>query len=1479
MMLLEENYPTVLLDSQSVVQTDDVGEITVNDLTYSINEDFRQQTIQIADEIDLDEIECASLFLAAQNDAEELDRSPVVSAILRYHRRRQYILECVRLIFQSGMDYDQQVDAVDEDDPVVQEEKAAQLRARDLLKEFTAKIINLGNNRSTSSGFWSRCTNAMSSVETGIQRVTDRTLRASVVGTSLSRDEEQIMNFERETLNTQHESLSAICTFMIEQGAVSATDFQRLLDRVKQLDRHDHVMIHYLPLLMRGAVQYTSFNMSGSDQELNALNRHILGFSETSWGLRPLLQAFMAWWIVEYKGRFPDAPDASTTEANLLAKSLKEGGLLFMLSVAQDVRRSDWHDPAKVGLTKFLLRDSAIMPPESPPFADYFQELLMVHFQLFVQGFIQNMPDTLRQLKFDEDDQRKFLRSRFQNSTEEYQYHLDAFLVIIAYAYQDSPESANEFWSTPDGNLYGFLQWAAKRQTTPRVAAFCEMLRSLSEGSNNADRAHNFLLEEGAPVAGKLRRTASLSWNQILAELTFYSANIKDRPALGPGDGQQGLEQIVEPESDIMLECYLRLVSHICCGSQTARNWILNIEEPSLPIILFQLCGSNTDSRLRGCAFGALASLLTEKSVEVSSGMWMMLDNWICGGRPPGHVRSAGSAPGSEQRIFDSILQGFEEPNAFMSFLNALVLPSLEDGALNDGVPFPELLGASNRISSGIDPYVDFAMGKIFAEKTASISDAHQLALLRLNCLDFICTCLSSFNEDLVIIANQSNLPVESTMQTSSLQNYLVLHPFARVMEWIFDDGCLNALFASAHQNVEQVNEKGPNSPMVLALVRAVEAMNLVMKLQSTYFDIVRPALADQKLNRKPVTPTPVGSFEEGFLRHLKTFVDLGLYCGLGHAQLTLVSLTLIERLASSKKLNSVASSRRSEKSRLVTVLEKDGEGERISRSMVQALVWDEWEYDVGPGASGYSIKSGILSFLKSSLSSYPERPTMAHLLLGFVCGPFEIDVEPDGLFAKAQSLFHAVARLALEYPDNDGQTFISWASNIKEACTEILRLLWTSSISGKIVLEELRVSDYLFHQAILQTPVAAITPWDGRTTSHPDFLITDSAIALRNFLRQRTAFYDIFARELRFAKANKIPSMISRLQATLLGSTTFAGSSPQPNQNIFELFDFMEIEFGAPLDMPTLEFFKDGDFAVCAADLADGKTYDLARAEEIVAVCRNSLTKSTPEALAKTEDAKARLNAFEDEAAIALYCLLSHNQYRELKVAQAQALKTWIRTLIVIVEACELDAEIQSAFFQQAFQLVLPKFEKAFAVNVEAAIDLAGLLNVLMTWSLTHSDLGVKGGQLVHGSNDVEFQVFRAVTSAIVSNSSTIELRAPCYQICCQYLRKQSRLGSKNLGSGNANKALRLVGERLVDVVCDDAYTSDIGHRISSLLVLEGLVSIPPSDEAKSVLSVLDRVNFIGVLVDSIKQIPSDLRHCQPSGTFFFLSDSLESL
>lgn len=851
--------------------------------------EFRQEVLQIADELDLDEIEAARLFLRAQEDALDLDRSPTVSAVIRFHKKRQFLLECLRMVFKI------QVNELEDTD------------IADAFRTFRTDILNTTTGRADNgSNYWLKCLAAMVDVEAWLERLAERLQRASVMNETFSPDAIEIIDLETAGLLEQHESLAAISSQMTKDGFTDQADFRKLLLKARSLNRHDLIMVHYIPIIMSCIAKFGPGDCT--PEESRELNQIILAEKETdAWSLRNLHAATYVWWSAEYLARFQEEPEEKELdELPRFEKAMQDGAFHFMLSIAQDIKRSDWYDPAKAGLVNFLLHDANVLTTDTPRPAEHFQFVLMEQYQGFIEAFITNMPNTLRNLKNNEDNTRRDLLARFNRNTTDYQYHLERFLVILAYAYENNPEAAMIFWDDPEGNMYGFLQWAAKRQTTPRVAAFCEMLRCISEDRSCANAAHAFLLEEGSAVAGKLRRTGSLSWTQIFAELEFFATKLQERLPPIPAGGYLPnphplIDQTHEPESYIMMECYLRLVSHLCRESDNARDWILSRDPnvPSLTTTLFQLAGTGVDLRSRACIFATLASLLTDKSPRVGNDMWIDLDTWFNNGPPTTAVapRTAIQAPllWNEMTIFELIFNDFEQSNAFVGFLCRLVAPYASDAGLNDLLPFPENLGAAYRMP-GVESYVDFSVHKVFGQKSAQLGDLIQLHILRLNCLDFVATCLSTFNEDLVIVANRSSFPVESAMRSSSLKAYVTLHPFARVMEWFYNEQVLKALFATVHQDIEEVNKASADSPFILSIVRGVEVMNLIMKLQATYLDIIRPVVKTQSVGRKNTVPhSAIATFEDALLNHLQIIVDLGLYCGTGHQELTLASLTLLE--------------------------------------------------------------------------------------------------------------------------------------------------------------------------------------------------------------------------------------------------------------------------------------------------------------------------------------------------------------------------------------------------------------------------------------------------------------------------------------------------------------------------------------------------------------------------------------------------------
>ncbi|KAI9716272.1 MAG: hypothetical protein M1812_005497 [Candelaria pacifica] len=1442
-------------------QTISSGQIKLDDQEYSINDDFKQATLQLADALDLDELEAARLYHSATADAEELDRSVLESSIITFHERRQFLLECLRLILKQSVE-------PDSDGP-----------SRDLSKEVVTLILGTKDRPGQNGSPYSRkCASSMLDIEKWLANLNERAHSALILGQAQLPQFTEIMAFQRLSLIRQHESLGAIISYLIKSNHTNVEEFEALLSTTKSLEKYDIILVHYIPALTTSIAQFGSLEGAANLREARALHQKIIANKESDpWNLRYVHAAIIVWWLAEYSGLYLDNPVGSPLQnvdleiesddrSKLFAQALSDGAFQFMLSLGAQVKPEEWQDPARLGLTQFLLQDSATLQLDSVACSDHFYHLLMEQLESFSDAFIANMPDALRKLKLEEDEQRKQAQGGLQRAIPGglvgHQLHLERFLVIISYAFERRPNAAEAFWADPDGNLYGFVQWASMRQSTPRVSAFCEMLQSISGEKECANSAHKFLLEEGPNTAGKFRRSSSLSWAQIFNELQFYASKIRDRPtAPQPALYQAGkprVDEIDEPESAMMLECYLRLTSHICWQSSMARAWVLEHPAIRLVDILLLLCSSAIPRSLRACALKTVQALLTEKNSQVGEAIWSYLDHWISGhysSTIPSRTNSAATGPAwTEEIMFESIALGFEEPNAFVGLLQALVAPCSESEGLNDSLPFPESLGSAYRMP-GIEPYIDFALGRIFRQKTVEIQDTAQLRILRCTCLHFIVTCLSTFNEDLVVFANSSNVAVDSAIGTSSLAAYARLHPFARVMEWLFNEGVIDALFLVAHQDIGEVSDSSPESPLILGLLRSIEVMGLVLDLQSTYFAIVRPLVKIESSNRRaPVANSALASFEDAILNSLQLVVDLGLYCGTGHQELTIVSLKLLERLSSSRKLvapSNPGSSQRSNRNKIIGVLEMRDDATRIGASLASEMQVDPREFEQGPESSGFIIKTSILNFLNTCLAALPSQSTIAHLLLGFSSSGNILEVRADGRFAKGLSLFHTILRVVVQYPDEEYGNFLGWLMHIKKSAMQVLKQLWSSQLSSVYTMTELRENTFLSVQMLGLKVIDSSTLWNQRSFNDPQFLNTDSAICFTDFLHQRTSLFEYAATELRLV--SQAPTLVSEVVEKLLGAISIADGGRTPS--IFALLDFLELEIGGDVAQPNLKYFTGTDLTTCLREGIDGlAAYDLASVGELLALRRTELRKSGSFSNALQEE----------EAQVEIQDVLLHlhadNQRRALIVARIHALKSWVQLVIIILETAEFE-ESNTAFILEAFRVIIPKLKKYSTDTTTEAAELAVLAKFLL-FNLDLQSSAFESGRAGDAANDRLFELFSICLRGIHSTVTTSFLRETFYVICYRYLTGMTDLFNSNpIVRRHIIQIVKTAGERLVDVVCDDAYAGSETCRISALLLLNALVSLAKQEESQYVIDCLGRANFVGILVDAIQNVSSELR------------------
>jgi nuclear pore complex protein Nup205 len=1356
---------------------------------------------------------------------------------------------------------------------------------KDVLREVVKRVVENHPNSGDEPRFATKCLKSMEDIKSQLRTLAEKINGASVLGYTQKPEFSETMEYQRVSLIQQHESLAVIVHYLVKANYSVISDFELLLDVLKKSDRYDNILVHSI-LIVSGFISVFGAPDGPGSSLLQAreIDQRLFRYKEQDhWTLHYVYAALYSWWLAEYSGYYQEnsysiSPSGTNLEEENKQRNqnfmdtLKDGSFHFILSLSADVKSLEWLDPTRHSFQQWLVSKCPTLIPDSVPFSDYFQIILMEQLESFIDAFITNMPDVLRRLRVDEEEQRQL------SQAHKHDLDLERFLVTISFTYEGRPDAAQAFWSDADSNLAGFLHWASRRASTPLVSAFCEMLQSLAEDEECATAAHRFLLDEGTSASGKMRRSHPLTWSQIFKELAFFSAKICDRPVLPQSSfyrgGNQSTDQTeTEPESEMMLESYLRLISRLCVESPSARQFLL--EHPTFHIIdlLFQLASSDINSRLRACAFLVLRSLLSYKTKEVGELIWTSLDAWISGGQSPVTHMSKGSQSASSpiwnrEKIFQGIRgtsTEFEEPNSFVQLLSALVLPYPDDLGLSDSLPFPESLGSSNRMP-GIDPYIDFAIGEVFGYKTTQINDFVQKRLLCLTCLEFIGTCLDSFNEDLVIFASKTNIVVDSAIGASDLATYVRLHPFSRVMEWVFNDGVMAILFGIMHQDVAEISNASPDSPLVLCLRQAINVASSVMDLQATYSDIVRPIVKLHSTHRRPVVSNAAfDSFEDGVLNHLSIIADLGQYCGSRHTLLTIASLKLLEKLSTASKIvvpTVFGLGGPFERNKAIAALESDNDAEITARSLLTEIL-SNIELEQGPESDAYIIKTHILDFLINCLDASPGRPSLAHLLLGFQCGSSTVEVNFGGSFSRKASLFHAILSLVVEYPVGDeGSGISSWLMSIKYKAFQVLKYLWKSPLSSESVMKELRSSDFMINMFAKETLVSPSILWDGRTIEDDEFMVSSSPTCLFDFIRHRAVLLQYAALEIRLLGQENTPSHKERVFMALQGYSPFTNSEPTKNPAIFEFFDFMELEIGPLNPKPQLEYFKEVNFEVCLQNQRDSPPiYNLDKVHELIILRQRELHNSIK--LQTT----AEENTFQSEASALITSLRVQNQLTQLYAARLQALDAWVQMMLMIMGNGTLEGFRKTSFVLHALQIILPKFEKCNTINVDEAMKLANLAKSL----LFGIDLNVHSfqqGDTGDFASDRLFQLFCVSLRAIYSPVVNSILKETLYCICYRYLTGILEISKDYaLLRRYSIQIVQTTGERSLDVICDDAYAGERTCRISALLLLNVFVTLAKEQASNYFINAFIRLNLIGLVVDSIKHILEELRETIEEG------------
>jgi nuclear pore complex protein Nup205 len=1452
------------------------GKIKIENEEYGVNEAFQHRALQIADTLDIDEVEAARLLLEAQAEIRPPGQPSHFAVITHFHERRELLLQSLRLVLRESQQHE--------------DEEGQQNR----MQETVLHILDIKNGPpSNGSAFARKCLIAMSDIENWQVRVTEQAQKATVLGSSQGPEILTILEFQRSSLSKQHEALGACLCYLFRGNFTISEDLRKLLEVPKRFDRIDMFLIHYVPAFSAAFAQYGSSDRSASREEAHSLHSAVTASDLKSAyvSLQPFQALLWLWWVCEYSSWHREGIVGTTQrdghhEAerhNLLAKTaLSDGALTLLLSICTTMANDEWHHPARQELVTLLLSDGSYFASEGEYASVFFQGLFMECLESFSESWITNMPDSIRQLKSEEDDSRLQHITAMQDGLGanlrrdfDVRLHLECFLVLISFAFEHRTDAAEGFWADPEGNLFGFLQWASKRQTVPRVSAFCEMLCSISEGQECAGHAHRFLLDVSSISSGRLRKSPSMNYAQMFAELELYAFKVNERSS--PTQNVPNVRKVLptdmnELESPVMLACYLRLIAHMCRETSAARMYIL--DHPSFNLIqtALILCSGPVPSYLRASVFTALESLLVAKSAAQGYWLWTTLDEWAANGLSilaPTLAKSHQSMSSPAQSLrqtLEAIALSVDQYSAFTVLLRTLILPSFEQN-LHSALPFPQDLGATYRMG-GIEPYVDLVCGRLLAKKLQELPDEAQIKLSRFRCLDFMAISLETFNESLVAVANQSRL---MSGGDAFVAEYAQCHPFSRVMEWLFNEDVVRSLLNAMRLQCDEIDSLPPGSIEILSLQRCLDILNMAFDLQPTYLEIVRPLM--KKSGRySPTAVSAISSLEDIVTSHTQMVSELAQYVGTGHDQVVLKSLALLQKLSCSTRLNppnASTSAKPSKARRIIDMLGYDSSSQLVSLALASRMQTDVRELEYGPDSPGYNIKDAVLAFLNTCLAMQNHLPDVAHLFLGFTRVGESLVVGADSPLEHGHSLCNAIIELVENYPDGEETTFVSWLVHVKTSGFQILRQLWTSRLSSSVLITELRRIHFLSSQFAKQTSISHDTLWDGRLLSDPVFWLDSSADSLAEFLGYRNFLYDYAVTEMRSAVHVKSTSSRNSILSTLQGTSVDpTDGTTITHASIFDLFDFASIDIGRKLDPPELRALPLPDLDSCISASSDdsGVIYDLTAVEELVQL---TIHGSLAENKSRTSNEEEQMTA---EAGFLLDFVKASNHWILVRMARRQALRMWVELVIATLQCWPSDPGAQVQFALNAMQLVHPKLDTYLIDEAEDAVELLRLADVLVTSlaTVSPSELHGRTSKVVI---ERQLQLFRTCVDGIPAASTTPTLRGLFYDICARYLTQVKKLlGINAKARRHCLDCIKAAGVPLVNMLSDDAENGREDCRLPAFVLLSLMTDLARREKSEVVVESLVKLNTLEILLDPIKLIGPDLQQADPKGLFSHL-------
>jgi len=175
--------------------------IELDDTIYNLNDEFKQESIQLSDDLAIDELEAAKLFRKGMEASARRDRSPFTAAILIYHTRQQQLLNLILTVFTYAAD-----DTIPADCHEVFKDVAARLI------QMKVRVATAGM-KGANETYFRKCLSSMEYLRKFHYALQQKELNKLALGGDKNDDWDEFLedlHLQRRSIMYRHETLSLI---------------------------------------------------------------------------------------------------------------------------------------------------------------------------------------------------------------------------------------------------------------------------------------------------------------------------------------------------------------------------------------------------------------------------------------------------------------------------------------------------------------------------------------------------------------------------------------------------------------------------------------------------------------------------------------------------------------------------------------------------------------------------------------------------------------------------------------------------------------------------------------------------------------------------------------------------------------------------------------------------------------------------------------------------------------------------------------------------------------------------------------------------------------------------------------------------------------------------------------------------------------------------------------------------------------------